>query len=223
MTSEYIWSTVIPSWLTAVGTVLAVLWALFQGQVRRWYNKPKIKVTSKADKPYVEERAQESTSSSNDMELSIRVGIENTGRWNAKCPAVYVDSYYYKSGDDKYVENTLLPIQLQTINRTMPQNIVPSLLYYFELASIHKQDNKTAAGGDGEVKQNYKLYLLVGPGKQKQLGKGCFVIPVKFYASQINPVITYVKVLWNSDDFTKDKGKFCVEEIAEKEFKKLIR
>ena len=75
---------------------------------------------------------------------------------------------------------------------------------------------------DGQVKskQFYKLYLL-GDGNGQELGKGTFIIPLKFYSSRIKVSIHYLKIYWDSDNFTTDKMNFSAEIITKDEFAKL--
>lgn len=78
----------------------------------------------------------------------------------------------------------------------------------------------TTQDENGQTKQFYKLYLL-GEGEATELGRGTFIIPLKFYSSRIDVKISYLKVFWDSDSYSLDKQVFSVEMLTEKEFKKL--
>lgn len=98
--------------------------------------------------------------------------------------------------------------------------VVPNLDYYYDILSIHQYDEKREEGENGDSKQFYKLYL-VGEGNMIELGKGTFIIPLKFYASQNTVEMAYLKVYWNCDDFDISKEFFGVEILSQNEFNKL--
>lgn len=215
------WNELVPQWITAIGTVGAVVVALFQKLIRDWINRPKIKITCKDDNQCKVVLNSNAESSDDSNEVRIRVRLENNGNNIANHAALYVDSYYkYREKEGSYVKEDFPPKQIKDYRNTKPTLIVPQLQYYFEVATIHQYDSMTRQEDGNKAKQFYKLYLL-GDGEVQPLGKGTFVIPLKFYSSRIDVYITYLKIFWDSDDFIMDKNNFGLEILSEKEFKKL--
>ena len=88
------WYEIVPLWITAVGTLLAVVVALFQKLIRDYINRPKIQITCKDDnqcKVIINNNAESSDTSN---EIRLRVRSENKGNYIANHAALYVDSYY---------------------------------------------------------------------------------------------------------------------------------
>lgn len=216
--------TVLPEWLTAIGTVCAVLVALFGGAIKKWINRPKIAISIDNNSPYIEEFTMGTTDNSIDEKrLVLRVCITNSGKYTADYAVLNVDEYYHKHGaDSDFLRKMFTPKQFKDCNNAKLSVIAPNLKYYVNIATIQRYKGMTSADEKGESKQFYKLYLL-GDGENKQLGTGCFVIPLKFYSSRTNVIIAYLKILWDSDNFTRDKDFFDVKIISEKEFKQLSK
>ena len=216
--------TVLPEWLTAIGTVCAVLVALFGGAIKKWINRPKIAISIDNNSPYIEEYIMGTTDNSIDEKrLVLRVCITNSGKYTADYAVLNVDEYYHKHGaDSDFLRKMFTPKQFKDCNNAKLSVIAPNLKYYVNIATIQRYKGMTSADEKGESKQFYKLYLL-GDGENKQLGTGCFVIPLKFYSSRTNVIIAYLKILWDSDNFTRDKDFFDVKIISEKEFKQLSK
>ena len=100
--------------------------------------------------------------------------------------------------------------------------IAPHLKYYVDIASVQKFQGMASANEKGESKQFYKLFLL-GDGKSLQLGKGDFIIPLKFYSSHSGVSVAYLKILWDNDDFVINKDCFDVRMVSEQEYKKISK
>lgn len=215
------WYEIAPQWLSATGTLVAVLVALFQKSMRDWIKRPKIKISCPDNKKCRVEYSSNTENQDSGRELKIRVKILNEGRNVASHAALYVDSFYKKrSSDDMYIIEEFPPIVIKDFRNTKTMYIVPNLDYYYDLFSIHQYDEKVEEGGNRSTKQFYKLYL-VGEGEVQELGKGSFVVPLKFYASQNTRAFAYLKVYWNCDDFKVSNEFLDVSIITEKEFKEL--
>lgn len=216
------WSNVIPAWLSAVGTVGAVIIAIFAKPFSEWYYRPKITMEcNRRNKACVEVLNSEAETSDTSKSIKIRILLQNNGSNVAFHSVLNVDSFYKKreiSAD--YVQNDFTPKKLKDHCNGTPSRIAPHLKYYYDVAVIKKTDGMMAKNGDEKAKQFYKLYLL-GEGKVSQLGKGEFIIPLKFYAANVNTHISYLKIYWNSDDFTVDSNLFGVELLSEDDFAKL--
>ena len=122
--------------------------------------------------------------------------------------------------EESYVKSEFTPKQIKDFRNTKPSSIAPHLQYYFDVASIHQYDSMATEEQQGKQKQFYKLYLL-GEGDNLQLGKGSFIVPLKFYSSRINVKIAYLKMFWDSDGYTTSKDNFDFEIIAEEDFNKI--
>lgn len=208
--------------LTAVGTIGAVLVALFRKTFSNFWNRPKIEIGFKNKSPFIEVEEISAQSSDKDKIIRIRVLVTNKGNYTAKNCVLSVDSYYEaRNGSDEYVlKGEFLPRSLKDHKNRTPDVIAPHLNYYFEIANIVKIDTVTDANSGSTTRQNYKL-VLSGDAKVTTLGKGTFLVPIKFYSSQIKTVIRYLKIFWNSDTFTQEKTHFGVSIIDEIEFKKI--
>lgn len=213
------WCECIPQWATAVGTVSAVVVALFQKPIKDRRNRPKIQM-SYIDSKQCRVEMESPDSSDSSKQQRIRIKLENKGKYIATYAALYVDSYFKKRDDGSFVQHDITPKQLKDYRNTKPSSIAPHLQYYFEVASINKYESMTTQDENGKVKQLYKLYLL-GEGDYTELGKGTFIIPLKFYSSRIDVKVDYLKIFWGSDSYVFDKQNFSVEMLTEKDFSKI--
>ena len=215
------WMNIIPQWLTAIGTVLAVIVALFQKMIRDRINRPKIEMSYIDNKQCCVEVNPDVESGDASKQLRLRIKLENKGNYMATHAALYVDCFYKKrSSEGSFVINEITPKQIKDYRNAKPSSIAPHLLYYFDVAAVNKYESMTTQDENGQTKQFYKLYLL-GEGEATELGRGTFIIPLKFYSSRIDVKISYLKVFWDSDSYSLDKQVFSVEMLTEKEFNKL--
>lgn len=216
------WSNVIPAWLSAMGTVGAVIVAIFARPIRDWWCRPKITTECNPNnKACVEVINSETETSDTSQSIKIRILLQNNGSNVAFHSVLNVDSFYKKREKSvDYVQNDFTPKRLKDHCDSTHSRIAPHLKYYYDVAVIKQADEMMDKDGDKKAKQFYKLYLL-GDGKILQLGKGEFIIPLKFYAANVNVHISYLKIYWNSDDFTTDSNQFGVELLPKDEFIKL--
>lgn len=213
-----IWYASIPEWLSAIGTISAVLIALFQKSIRQWWNKPNIKVTCNKNNPCVEEIKEDTQSSSVSKEIRLRVKLENTGNYIANNCLMIIDSYYAKREDGAYVITEFTPKQMKDYRGANISYVAPHLNYYYDILTIHQFDEIGNVSDAGHQKQFFKP-SIIGDGKAINLKKGTYIIPLKFYSSKLPTVTTYLKLFWNSDDCTTDSRYFDYNIISEKEFK----
>lgn len=214
-----IWADIIPAWLTAIGTIGAVLVALFLKPIKNRKNRPIIHIDFKKSTPYLEERESSSTSSDKDKEMVIRASIENNGIYGASFASLFVDSYYKCRKDNSFCKESLTPRQMCDFRGQFPQTIAHNLIYYYDIATIQKSDEAVSSNEKGHAKQNYKLFLLGA--KPLSLGKGTFIVPLKFYSSKMPVEISYLKILWDSDDYSTNHEHFDVSIISHEDFNKL--
>ena len=202
----------------------AVLVALFWNPIRKWWNRPQINISIANEEPFVEIISKDSINSSSvDKNMVIRVCITNKGKYTADYAALNVDEYLKKrDADSGYVRKVFTPKQFKDCNNAKLSVIAPHLKYYVDIASVQKFQGMASANEKGESKQFYKLFLL-GDGKSLQLGKGDFIIPLKFYSSRSGVSVAYLKILWDNDDFVINKDCFDVRMISEQEYKKISK
>ncbi len=153
----------------------------------------------------------------------MRIKVVNTGNYNATYSALYVDSYYKKRADGKYVQTDFTPKQIKDYKQSKPSVIASNLVYYFDIIALMKYDNsQTTEHGEIQSEQCYKLYLL-GDGESIDLGKGSFIIPVKFYSSNSKVVVVYISVFWEGSTLSTESSVFDFKMCNEKEFKQIVK
>lgn len=213
-------SHIITEWLTAIGTAGAVIIAVLSRPIRNWWNKPKIDISCTKKEPCLVEKGGESSNSDNDKRLVMRIKVVNEGNYNATYSAIYVDSYYKKRTDGKYVQKEFTPKQLRDYKNSTPAVIASHLVYYFDVATLLKIDNQTIENGKATVKQFYKLYLL-GDGKTTELGRGSYIIPIKFYCSNSETIVKYISIFWDGYELSRESSVFDFKMVKESDFKKI--
>lgn len=217
-----LWTNVIPTWFSAIGTVGAVVVAIFARPIRDWWCRPKITMEcNRKNNACVEVLNSEAETSDTSKSIKIRVLLQNNGSNVAYHAVLNIDSYLKKRDkSEDYVKIEYTPKKLKDHCDTTPNKIAPHLKYYYDVAIIQKADGMMSSSGEEKAKQFYKLYLL-GEGKRKPLGKGDFIIPLKFYAANTNTQTSYLKIYWDGDDFCMDASHFGVELMTEKDFTKI--
>lgn len=215
-----VWSASVPEWMSAIGTIGAVLIALFWKSIRQWWNKPRIEVSCKKSNPCVEEIMEDNQSSSGTKEIRLRVKLINSGNYIANNCLMIVDSYYYRRGDDVFVKKEFTPKQIRDYRNANISFVAPHLNYFYDIISIHQFDYLREATESGHSRQFFKP-SIIGDGRSIDLSKGTFIIPLKFYSSKLPTVVTYLKLFWNSDDCIVDNNTFDYRIISQKEFNDL--
>lgn len=213
MSAWYEW---LPNWFSGIGTVLTVIVALFWNQITMWLKRPKILISTSRNCRQCKETVPSKTTSSGPEEIRIRVKIINDGKATAKDVSIYVDSYYRVRGDGELLETQLTPLVLQDYASSNVKEILPHLNYYVDVISIRKRDEMAGADEIAKTSQLYKA-AIVGE-SVKNIGKGHFIIPIKFYASNVQNKIAYMKMLWESDVFSEDPSVLDYKMISDKEF-----
>ena len=145
-----IWSNLIPTWLSAVGTFGAVIIAIFGKAIREWYNRPKITMEcNRKNKACIEVINSETETSETAKSIKIRVLLQNNGANATFHSALNVDSFYKKrESSADYVQNDFTPRKLKDHCDGTPSRIAPHLKYYYDVAVIRKADGMMAKNGD---------------------------------------------------------------------------
>lgn len=220
------WLEIIPSYLTALGTVGAVVWSVGSDKIREKRNKPKIELQcdKTKDNIYLEIITENENNFSNNSYRKIRFSIENKGRSVADKVSIFIDSYYIIKGDNKLEKkDNFTPIQIVDFEGECPTNIVPEMLYYYDFASIRKVNELVDNDNNGKAQQFYRLFLNdKDPKKEIELDKGHYIFPIKFYSLQTKTNIFYIEIKWLKDDSLKidDHNYFDLKVLKEKDFKK---
>ena len=222
MSISNLWTEVLPNWLEAVGTILAVLVALFYKPISDYIKRPKISISCPDNDICIHKMDVAYESSSNEKRTIVRVKIENNGNSPALHSEVIVDTVYKKQNSNNgYVKLDYVPFNLKDNRGGVPKALAPNLVYYFDLAVISKPDEMSYDSDKLKQKQFYKLSLITDKSPQL-LGRGTFIVPIKVCSSKLSkPSISYLKLYWDSDEYTDSKDVFSVDIISQTEFKSL--
>lgn len=208
----------LPSWLTAIGTCGAVGYSLLSSTIKYCWNKPKIKISCDfSNNQCVEYKKLESTSSTVDDEIKIRVKLDNSGKWSTKDSTLIIDCYYHKLSDGTYGKKEFFPLELKDFNGKTNKQIVPKMAYYYDLASIHKEDKMVSSEDKSNTTQFYKLFLF----QERGLSTGEYIIPLKFYSRGIFEIFYFKINFVNEKNPEKKLEDMSVKKIEEKEFLKI--
>ena len=214
------WYEWVPSWISSVGTILTVVVALCGKAILDWVTRPKITISCPSNSDLCKERKESRASKDGASEIRIRVLLRNRGKRAANDSSLYVDSIFTKrAADESYVKKEYTPIQLKDYQAMKLDKILPNLNYYIDVISITRYDEMTESGDNSKSKQFYKVCLL-GDGRQQYLGKGTFVIPLKFYSSSTTED-AYLRIYWNSDTLNDDPESLDYRLLSKEEYEKL--
>ena len=219
MSSWYEW---VPAWISGVGTVLTVIVALCGKAISDWVRRPKIEIDCPRNSVQCKEKKEPFASNDGASEIRIRVRICNSGKRSANDSSLYVDTIYTKrEAEDSYVKKEFTPIQLRDYQSMKLDKILPNLMYYIDIISIKRYDEMTESGEESKSKQFYKAYLL-GDGRKEYLGKGSFIVPLKFYSSSVTHN-AYFKIYWNNDTLIDEPRSLDYRLLSKKEFDNLVK
>lgn len=219
MSAWYEW---VPSWISSIGTILTVFVALCSKTIVDWISRPKIKIECPQNNVQCKEKMKSQSSNDGTSEIRIRIRISNSGKRAANDSSLYVDTIYIKrDADDSYVKKEFTPIQLKDYQSMKLNTILPNLMYYVDVVSIRRYDEMTESGEQSKSKQFYKVYLL-GDERIERLGKGTFIIPLKFYSSSATED-AYLKIYWNSDILNDNPRSLDYRLLSKKEYESVVK
>lgn len=210
-------------WLTAFGTIGAVIVALFLPIIKIFWYRPKFSFFCGKESNCVEAISTQLDTSEVERMIKIRLRVTNTGRGVARSVSFYIDSYKQKRSDESFVQQDFLPTQLRNHKGDFVKTIVPQLNYFIDVVCVKKSDSMSVDIESGKTKQSYELYIPTESDDYKRLGTGMFVIPIKCYSENMRGVsIAYVKILWdNSKECSTDSHHFSVSLMSEESYKNL--
>lgn len=215
--------------------VIIAFLALFGRKVRHWMYKPKIKLTTGNEKPFVSvEKANDNWFSDNDNSdiVYLRFKVNNDGNESARDTMIVVSEYYKKKGAaDTYskkenITKHFLFTSMDAKRQYYSQSIIPNLPYFVDFGTIQKYDASETITGGTNAKQCYKIVMKFQEG-QMLLSNGEYVFPVCIYSRDLQKAIVCpIKISWNSDNLPndlnqKDCSVFQFKVLTESEFSKI--
>lgn len=207
-------------WFIALGTVGAVLVATLGSWIKRRFYRPKVEFCVDTKSPYLIKKESQNDNASEGETVEIRIGLKNSGRSSAgTSPEAYIESYY-KKVSDSYVEQLFDPIYLKDAKGNRLQPLVPKRHIYIPIISLINDANGVTTGTTNasnpnvppQITEDYNVYI-----GNKCLGKGEFIIPIRFSAYKI-AITGYLKVYWNSAQLDTSPNNLVVKFISERKF-----
>jgi hypothetical protein len=109
------------SFLSAIGTICAVIVALFQNPFLKWYNRPKLSITAEKGEPYTSYNLQDG----NYYAMYLRLQLNNDGNSMAKNVAIRIKEIRVKGNNDsKKVDMYINPENIGAAQSLFPN--IPS-------------------------------------------------------------------------------------------------
>ena len=192
--------------LTALGTILLAIIAVFGEQIRRWLLKPKIQLTVGESSPYIaisrSETRGDSATSTTSVTATIKIKVINMGSSSAQSFIGLIEAIFSKRSASTtfYKSKALPPSRLPWNNDTKEFTITPKIPFYLEVARIEKFESLSSdVGGIEPPSSEYGLSISIeeSKGEYTHVGKGTFIIPITIYADNINPMVKFLEIFWN--------------------------
>lgn len=208
-------------WFIALGTVGAVFVATFGSWAKKRYYRPKIDFSIDSKSPYVVKKDSQVDNQNDSKFVEIKFGLKNTGRSSAgSSTEVCIDSFY-KKVSDAYVEQLFEPVYLKDKNGCRLPTLVPKRSIYvpvvFLLNDAEKPEEDTLSATGTQI-ENYNAYI--GNNKAISLGRGEFIIPIRFSAYK-SASTAYLKIFWDSQVLDTSSSHLMVEFVDESVFNSL--
>ena len=221
--------------LSAIGTVVVALLAIFGDRVRARLARPKLEVETSVADPHVEiireVVAQQSAQSVSVDTLRIRLCIKNTGRSIARSSRLVVDRVYRTRDRDPglHVEH-LLPRVIPWPDGDRPIDLVPNFPYFVDVARV-KQDESEGDAPDAASSANgfalhlsfLKNLLVSSQGELLKIGAGRVVFPLTIFSENARrPFVYFISIYWIGRDLDsyKERDKFDIQVLTPAEAKK---
>jgi hypothetical protein len=228
--------------VTALGTLVVALLAVFGDRVRAFLARPRLEVTAKSDGPHVELVREVVSMQSNQAasieSLRVRLCIRNAGRSIARSSRVVVDQVYRtRNRDTGLSKEDILPRVIPWPDDDRPIDLVPGFPYFVDVACVKQDDREGERPGHGPLQRsaNHSLYLAFlkpsparGGGEYYPVGDGRVVFPVTIFSENMRkPARYFVSIYWDGKEPKdhKENGKFEIEVLspadAKSKFKEL--
>lgn len=217
--------------MTALGTLLVALLAVFGQRIRSWIIRPNLSVVVGDKPPYSEkkEEPEESTSGAK-VSYQLRLEILNDGREAARNCVVLCNKVLREmaGGKEFYTLKEFVPLQFYWTTKSQTTDVVPKLPSYLNIAEISIQEESVSGTTSGTtLLPNFTLQVQVEAegikGRFFRVDKGKIILPIIVHADNLpRSIKKYIEICWRGDsveDFTPEK--FQIRLLNETEGKRL--
>jgi hypothetical protein len=217
-----------PDWWAAIGTIAAVIIALFNERIQRWLLRPKLRLSYWADTrcQYTESRGPQSGDPPHTRRC-LRIEVLNQGKSNAVGVEVFARQLRSQESDGTFSdEPTFVPANLLWASTDeMTQTITPKIPKYFNLCHIigPQQDSLDEQLGSvvGTTKQD--LYFDLGVHRQPlRATPGTYIVELVLGAGNVRATRWCIRVSYNGTwprdgvTWTRDILQIEIEELTER-------
>ncbi len=205
--SPYDFWNLIFNGMTAVGTILVSLLAIFGQRIRTWLTRPRVALAVADSSPHTEriEETDESGAGGTRILYQIRVEAKNSGRETARSCILQCDKVFRErtGGAGFYILKKFVPKQFFWTSKDQAYNIVPDLPAYLNIAEISDPSQTVPATQTGTTTVSHNcLQILIEAeevrGRFFRVENGKILIPIIMYADNIpRPQKQYIEIYWN--------------------------
>lgn len=211
--------------ITAIGTISAVIWALYHQEIKQYLDRPKLQIDAiKLDIPYF----RPVQLSESDIDYYINLPLINNGKRTAKNCIPILFSIFNKNSDNGWEEiRNWIPLPLQwaaderewedaiIAQQVYPKtgraerNIKPNRPYFFNLGKFYVRR---------DINQVCYLELLTFPKLKAQTNEyyeGHYCYKVMIIAEEIEPLVRYCYLKWRCDCIPPTKPEIIIWEIED--------
>lgn len=221
-------------WLGSIGTIGAVVYALFGAAMRRWFNRPKLKLDINGKFPYCALVIRgETTESNSDLNIvEICASLVNSKKFCAQhsrvtCIGVYV---LEANGKDFCSFIDFRPRQFQWMDvandrQNSEIDIGQSVQHFVKIAEISKPLNEMAANNGGASQQQFASVTIAIPNPHKPgasyvripFEHKCILIKVQVSCSGCVPQNYNIQIDWKGCDVNEfnKPGKLSVSLVSD--------
>ena len=240
MTTYEKW-TLAGMWLGSVGTVGAVVYALFGAAMRRWFNKPNLKFDISDKFPYCSLVMRGGTTESNDdlNVVEICASLVNSRKFCAQHSRVVCTGVYVLEANGKTFCPFMLfrPLRFQWLDvaperQNLEIDIGQSVQHFVKIAEISKPLNEMAMNSQRMRQPQSATVTIAIPDPHKPGSSyvrvpaehNCVLIKAQVSCSGCSPWNYNVRIDWKGCSVREfdNPGKLSVSLIDESEVTKLI-
>ena len=214
------WSNLVFNGLTAVGTVVVAILAVFGQRIRAWFVRPRLALAVGKTSPFVDraETIDASASNSKRVSYAVRLQVINDGKETARNCKILCDSVYQEreKGSGFYLLRRFVPKEFFWTGSAQSKDVVPKLPSYVDIASIAEPvESASASVTSGTEQPKHALHILIEAegttGRYFCVGVGKFIYPLILYADNLpRPTKRYVEILWTGKA-ASDFGDACFD------------
>ena len=228
-------------WFGSIGTVGAVVYALFGAAMRRWFNKPKLELSITDKFPYCALVMRgETTESNSDLSIvEICASLVNLKKYCAQHSRVICTGVYVLEANGK----TFCPfinfrprqfrwMDIANERQNTEIDIGQSVQHFVKIAEISKPQNEMAANNEGTSQPQIASVTVAIPNPHKPGSSyvripsehKCILIKVQVSCSGCTPINYNIQIDWKGND-VKDfarPGKLSVSLVDDPDNMKQI-